>query len=49
MINNLKDLYNLALEEKNDEILQDCDLKINHLLEIIKEQYANWTSKDKKT
>ena len=27
--NNLKDLYSLALEEKNEDILQDCDDKIN--------------------
>ena len=40
-IKNLRDLYNLALEEKNDEILQDCDLKINRLLKIIKEVEIN--------
>jgi len=40
-INNLKDLYNLALEEKNDEILQDCDVKINQLLKTIKEIEIN--------
>ena len=31
-INNLKDLYNLASEEKNEEILVDCDNKVNQLL-----------------
>ncbi len=31
-INNLKDLYNLASEEKNEEILLDCDNKINQLI-----------------
>ena len=30
-IDNLKDLYNLASEEKNEEILLDCDSKINQL------------------
>ena len=40
-INNLKDLYNLALEEKNDEILQDCDVKINQLLKTNKEIEIN--------
>ena len=35
-INNLKDLYNLASEEKNDEILLDCDNKINQLLRACK-------------
>jgi len=40
-INNLKDLYNLALEEKNDEILQDCDVKINQLLKTSKKIEIN--------
>ena len=35
-INNLKDLYNLASEEKNDEILIDCDTKINQLIKTSK-------------
>ena len=35
-INNLKDLYNLASEEKNDETLEDCDIKINQLLKTTK-------------
>ena len=30
-INNLKDLYNLAFEEKNEDILEDCVIKINQL------------------
>ena len=34
---NIKDLYNLALEEKNDETLSDCDITINQLLKKIKE------------
>ena len=32
----MKDLYNLASEEKNDEILLDCDNKINQLLRASK-------------
>ena len=40
-INNLKDLHNLALEEKNDEILQDCDVKINQLLKTSKKIEIN--------
>ncbi|RPG99770.1 MAG: peptide chain release factor 2 [Candidatus Pelagibacter sp. TMED153] len=40
-INNLKDLYNLAFEEKNDDILQDCNLKINQLLKKIKQNEIN--------
>jgi len=31
----------LALEEKNDEILQDCDIKINQLLNTVKENEVN--------
>ena len=34
--NNLKDLFNLAAEEKNEEILQDCDFKIDQLISKIK-------------
>ena len=40
-INNLKDLYNLAAEEKNDEILLDCDFKINQLLKTSKKIQIN--------
>ena len=40
-INNLKDLYNLALEEKNNEILIDCEIKINELLKRIKKNEIN--------
>jgi len=40
-IQNLKDLYNLAIEEKNDEILKDCDEKINQLLTLIKKNEIN--------
>tara|TARA_A100001011_G_C14264975_1_gene824243 strand:- start:258 stop:1109 length:852 start_codon:yes stop_codon:yes gene_type:complete len=34
-------LYNLASEEKNDEILQDCDVKINQLLKTSKKIQIN--------
>ena len=40
-IKNLRDLYNLALEEKNDEILKDCDDKIEQLLKQIKKNEIN--------
>ena len=36
-VDNIKDLYNLKKEEKNDEILNDCEKKIDtHLIEIKK-------------
>jgi len=36
-VDNIKDLYNLGKEEKNDEILNDCEKKIDtHLIEIKK-------------
>ena len=28
-ISNLKDLFKLALEEKNEDIIKDCNLKID--------------------
>ena len=37
----MKDLYNLALEEKNEEILLDCDKKIDQLYKIIKKNEIN--------
>ena len=40
-IDNLKDLYNLALEENNDEILHDCDLKIEETSKVVKEIETN--------
>ena len=40
-VNNLKDLFTLALEEKNDEILQECDTKIEKLIEASKEIEIN--------
>ncbi|MBD1172179.1 peptide chain release factor 2 [Pelagibacterales bacterium SAG-MED05] len=40
-IKNLKDLFNLALDEKNDEILKDCDDKIEQLLKLIKKNEIN--------
>ena len=35
-LKNLKDLNDLAQEEKNEEILQDCILKIEELSEKVK-------------
>jgi len=40
-LNNLKDLRNLALDEKNEEILQDCEMKIDSLFKTIKEAEIN--------
>jgi peptide chain release factor 2 len=37
----LKDLYNLAFEEENEETLRDCDEKINQLLIDIKKSEIN--------
>ena len=37
----LKDLFNLATIEKNDEILQDCNVKVEELLESIKKSEIN--------
>jgi len=34
--NNLKDLYALAVEEKNDEIINDCNQKIDQIDKDIK-------------
>ena len=34
--NNLKDLHSLALQEKNDEIIEDCNQKIRQILNNIK-------------
>ncbi len=40
-MNNLKDLKKLAFDEKNEEILQDCDLKIDELIKSIKQVEIN--------
>ena len=41
-VTNLKDLYNLAfLDEKDEEILQDCDFKIDKLFKLIKKSEIN--------
>ena len=40
-VTNLKDLYNLALEEKDDEILIDCEDKISQLIKKSKEIEIN--------
>ncbi len=37
----MKDLYSLASQEKNDEIIQDCNRKLNILLQEIKESEIN--------
>ena len=40
-INNLKDLYNLASQEKNDEIINDCHVKIQSIFQEIKKSEIN--------
>ena len=35
-INNVKDLFNLAAEEKDDQTIEDCNLKIEQILKEIK-------------
>ncbi|RPG52833.1 MAG: peptide chain release factor 2 [Flavobacteriales bacterium TMED288] len=40
-INNLKDLYNLAIDENNDEIILDCNSKIEDLRNLIKKTEIN--------
>ena len=40
-IKDLKDFYNLALVEKNDEIQNDCNIKIKELLKSIKQSEIN--------
>ena len=40
-INNLKDLFKLAVQEKNDEIINDCNLKIDQFYSSIKKSEIN--------
>ena len=40
-INNLKDLYNLASQEKDDEMIQDCNIKIDQIHKDIKKSEVN--------
>ena len=40
-INNLKDLYNLASQEKDDEMIQDCNIKIDQIHKDIKKIEVN--------
>ena len=40
-IRNLKDLYDLAIEENNTEILEDCEKKIEQLIKDIKNAEIN--------
>ena len=40
-INNIKDLYNLALLEKNDDVIEECDLKIEKIQKKIKKIEIN--------
>jgi peptide chain release factor 2 len=40
-INNIKDLFHLATQEKDDEIIEDCNLKIEQILIDIKKSEVN--------
>ena len=40
-INNVKDLYNLASQENDDEIIKDCAIKIEEILKDIKKNEIN--------
>ena len=40
-INNVKDLFFLATDEKDDEIIQECNLKIEKILKDIKKNEVN--------
>ena len=40
-ITNLEDLYNLATQEKNDEIINDCNLKLLEIYKNIKKNEIN--------
>jgi peptide chain release factor 2 len=40
-INNIKDLFILATQEKDDEIIQDCNFKIDQILKEIKKNQIN--------
>ena len=37
-LNNLKDLYTLALEEEDEDTLKDCKIKINVILSEVKKK-----------
>ena len=40
-LNNVKDLFNLAAEEKDDQTINDCNLKIEQILKEIKKNEIN--------
>ena len=40
-ISNIKDLYNLATQEKNTEIIEDCNIKIDQILKETKKTEIN--------
>ncbi len=40
-INNIKDLFNLATQEKDEETLQDCNFKIEQILKDVKKIEVN--------
>ena len=38
---NLKDLYNLAIDEKDEEIIEDCNIKIEQIFKDLKRNEIN--------
>ena len=40
-INNIKDLFNLATQEKDEETIEDCNLKIDQIHKVIKKNEIN--------
>ena len=38
---NIKDLFNLAEQENNEEIIHDCNIKIEHIVDEIKKNEIN--------
>ena len=40
-INNIKDLFNLATEESDEETIQDCNIKLEQIFKYIKKNEIN--------
>ena len=40
-INDIKDLFNLATQEKDEETIEDCNLKIDQIHKVIKKNEIN--------
>ena len=40
-VSNIKDLLNLALEEKNEDIIEECNLKLDEVNNELKKNETN--------